>query len=101
MEVDDLLIDYLKIREIKQKAIYSQKYELAASSRDDERQYSLKIYESLTGDKGFNNFEWSKFEESIDNYCINEYGFSIKDVNSLKQMIKQMIRQRNLKDLGI
>lgn len=100
MEVDDLLIDYLKIREIKQKAIYSQKYELAASSRDEERQISKKIYESLTGDKS-EKFDWNKFEESIDNYCISEYGFSIKDVNSLKQMIKQMIRQRNLKDLGI
>ena len=96
MEIDDLLIDYLKIREIKQKAIYSQKYELAASLRDEERQLSKKIYEFLTGNK-IDNFNWIEFEESIDNYFINEYGFSIKDVNSLKQMI----RQRNLKDLGI
>ena len=95
MEVN-LLIDYLKTREIKQKAIYSQKYELAANTRDIERKLSVKIYESLTGEK-VNNFEWGKFEESIDNYCINEYGFSIKDIDSLKQII----RQRRLKDLGI
>ena len=96
MEVDDLLIDYLKTREIKQKAIYSQKYELAANKRDEERQLSKKIYESLTEDKS-EKFSWNKFEEIIDNYCISEYGFSIKDVYSLKQMI----RQRNLKHLGI
>ena len=96
MGVDDLLIEYLKIRETKQKAIYSQKYELAASSRDEERKLSKKIYESLTGDKS-EKFDWNKFEESIYNYCISEYGVSIEDVYSLKQMI----RQRNLKDLGI
>jgi hypothetical protein len=94
--VDNLLIDYLRTREIKQKAIYSQKYELAANTRDEERKLSVKLYESLTGDK-VDNFDWVKFEQSVDNYCINEYGFSIKD----SYLLKQVIRQKNLKDLGI
>jgi|LauGreDrversion4_2_1035121.scaffolds.fasta_scaffold134942_2 hypothetical protein len=94
--VDNLLIDYLRTREIKQKAIYSQKYELAANTRDEERKLSVKLYKSLTGDK-VDNFDWVKFEQSVDNYCINEYGFSIKD----SYLLKQVIRQKNLKDLGI
>jgi hypothetical protein len=93
---DNLLIDYLRAREIKQKAIYAQKYELAANTRDEERKLSVKIYESLIGDK-VDNFDWVKFEQSVDNYCINEYGFSIKD----SCLLKQVIRQKRLKDLGI
>jgi len=96
MEVDDLLIDYLKTREIKQKAIYSQKYELAANKRDEEKKLSVKIYESLTGNKS-DSFDYNKFEESINVYCLEQYGFSIKDTDSLKQIT----RQRKLKDLGI
>ena len=37
----NLLIEYLSTREIKQKAIYSQKYELAANTRDIERKLSV------------------------------------------------------------
>ncbi len=94
--VDNLLIDYLRTREIKQKAIYSQKYELAANKRDEERKLSVKLYESLAGDK-VDNFDWVKFEQSVDNYCIKEYGFSIKE----SCLLKQVIRQKKLKDLGV
>lgn len=97
MEIDNLLELYLKAKKDKKEAISYQKYEKAASARDDERQYSLKIYESLTGNKGFNNFDWNKFEESINSYCVEKYGCSISDTHSLKQII----REKRLNDLGI
>jgi hypothetical protein len=96
MAVDDLLELYLKSRKEKSEAISHQKYEKAASARDDERQYSVKLYELLINNK-VSDFDYNKFDECIDNYCISEYGFSIKDTDSLKQII----RQRRLKDLGI
>jgi hypothetical protein len=96
MGVDDLLELYLNAKKDKKEAISRQKYEKAAMARDNERQYSVKLYELLSKNK-VSAFDYNKFDESINLYCVKKYGCSIYDTHSLKQII----RQKRLKDLGI
>jgi len=96
MEIDNILELYLKAKKEKKEAISHQKYEKAANARDEERQYSVKLYELLNNDK-VSDFNYNKFDESINLYCLEKYGCSIYDTHSLKQII----RQKRLKDLGI
>ena len=96
MEIDNLLELYLKAKKDKKEAISYQRYEKAASARDDERQYSVKLYELLSKGK-VSAFDYNKFDESINDYCLEKYGCSISDTHSLKQII----RQKRLEDLGI
>jgi hypothetical protein len=95
MEVNNLIIEYLKVKKIKQNAIYSQKYELAANSRDDERQLSVKIFNILypnDSDDSYNNCD-----KVIDEYCLEKYNVSIhSDI-----CLRSVIRYKKLNDLGI
>jgi hypothetical protein len=96
MEIDDLLELYLNAKKDKKEAISRQKFDKAAIARDSERQYSVKLYELLNNNK-VTDFNYNKFDESINLYCLEKYGCSIYDTHSLKQII----RQKRLKDLGI
>jgi len=96
MEVDNLLELYLNAKKDKKEAISHQRYEEAASARDKERQYSVSLYELLSSNK-VETFDYNKFDKMIDDYCISRYEVSIYDTHSLKQII----RQKRLKDLGI
>ena len=96
MEIDNLLELYLNAKKDKKEAISHQKFEKAAIARDTERKHSVDLYELLSGDK-VGAFNYNKFDESINLYCLEKYGCSIYDTHSLKQII----RQKRLKDLGI
>ena len=96
MEIDNILELYLKAKKEKKEAISSQKYEKAANARDEERQYSVSLYQLLSGDK-VDTFDYNKFDKMIDDYCMSKYEVSIYDTSSLTQII----RQKRLKDLGI
>ena len=96
MEVDDLLELYLNAKKDKKEAISLQKYEKAAMARDNERQYSVKLYELLSKNK-VSAFDYNKFDKLIDDYCMSKYEVSIYDTHSLTQIIIQ----KRLNDLGI
>ena len=96
MEIDNLLESYLKAKKEKKEAISHQKYEKATNARDEERQYSVSLYELLSGNK-VESFDYNKFDKLIDDYCISNYEVSIYDTSSLTQII----RQKRLNDLGI
>jgi hypothetical protein len=96
MKIDNLLELYLKAKKEKKEAISSQKYEKAANARDEERKYSVDLYELLSGNK-VEAFDYNKFDKLIDDYCMSKYEVSIYDTYSLTQII----RQKRLKDLGI
>jgi hypothetical protein len=96
MEIDNILELYLKAKKEKKEAIGSQRYEKAANARDEERKYSVNLYELLIGDK-VEAFDYNKFDKMIDDYCMSKYEVSIYDTYSLTQII----RQKRLNDLGI
>ena len=95
MEVDNLIIEYLKAKEIKQNAIHMQKYELAANSRDDERQLSVKIFNILHPNSSYDSY--NNCDRVIDEYCLEKYNVSIHS----NICLKSVIRCKRLNDLGI
>ena len=95
MEVDNLIIEYLKVKEIKQNAIHMQKYELAANSRDDERQLSVKIFKILHPNSSYDSY--NNCDKAIDEYCLEKYNVSIHS----NICLKSVIRSKKLSDLGI
>jgi len=96
MEIDNILELYLKSKKEKKDAVSRQIYEKAANARDEERKYSVNLYELLIGDK-VEAFDYNKFDKMIDDYCMSKYEVSIYDTHSLTQII----RQKRLNDLGI
>jgi len=95
MGVDNLIIEYLEAREVKKSAIHSQKYELAATSRDTERQLSVKIFNDLY--PNHNYLSYDNCDKVIDEYCLEKYNVSIYS----NICIKSIIRYQKLNDLGI
>jgi hypothetical protein len=95
MEVDSLIIEYLKVKKIKQNAIYSQKYELAANSRDDERQLSVKVFNALYPNDNYLSYD--NCDKVIDEYCLEKYNLSIHS----DMCLRSVIRSKKLNDLGI
>ena len=96
MEVDSLIIEYLKVKKIKQDAIYKQQYEAAANSRDDERQLSVKIFNILRPSSSYDSY--NNCDKAIDEYCSEKYNVSI--INS-DICLRSIIRYQKLNDLGI
>jgi hypothetical protein len=95
MEVDNLIIEYLKAKEVKQNAIHSQKYELAANSRDKERQLSVKVFNALYPNDNYDSY--NNCDKVIDEYCLEKYNVSIHS----NIRLKSIIRHQKLNDLGI
>ena len=95
MGVDNLIIEYIKAKEIKKNAIYSQKYELAANSRDDERRLSVEIFNDLYPNQNYLSHD--NCDKVIDEYCLEKYNVSIHS----NVCLKSVIRIKKLNDLGI
>jgi hypothetical protein len=77
------------------KSIKVQKWDLAAQVRDMERIKSKEIFNILNTGGEF--VDWNTCDKIIDNHCNQVYNCSIYDTHSLKQII----RQKRLKDIGI
>ena len=95
MEVDNLIIEYLKAKKTKQDAIYKQQYEVAANSRDDERQLSVKIFNILYSNTSHDSY--NNCDKAIDEYCLEKYNVSIHS----NICLRSIIRYQKLNDLGI
>ena len=95
MEVDNLIIEYLKAKKTKQDAIYKQQYEVAANSRDDERQLSVKIFNILHPNSSYDSY--NNCDKAIDEYCLEKYNVSIHS----NICLRSIIRYQKLNDLGI
>lgn len=95
MEVDNLIIEYLKAKKTKQDAIYKQQYEVAANSRDDERQLSVKIFNILHSNTSHDSY--NNCDKAIDEYCLEKYNVSIHS----NICLRSIIRYQKLNDLGI
>ena len=87
-KIDKLLIEMFQFKNKKSEAINYQQYEEAASARDSEKELGREIYEILTGN---DNYRWDELEKVISEYCQNNYGFSYRDADSLKQLKRQIL----------
>ena len=103
MELLNLLIDLLEVKEKKMSAIYSQRFEDGAILRDQERILERMVYEKIRGrDKNWEVFDYKSYDVAISEYLLDKYGieYSSRDVKSRKSL-KVLIREIKLKELGI
>lgn len=93
---EKVLIEYLQFKIEKVKAIKSQKFDLAAKFRDEERLLSVQLYNIITENKQFESY--SICDNKIDDYCRKTYNCSVYQPHSC---IKSIKRIKKLRDLGI
>ena len=94
-KLDQKLIEYFELRELKTKYAKSQQYENASLTREKERIVQRECYNIITGlnDDGYS---WDEYYNTIKEYCDERFG----DVD-YKTMIRVIIREEKLKQLGI
>lgn len=94
-KLDQKLIEYFELRELKTKYAKSQRYENAALTREKERIVQRECYNIITGlnDDGYS---WDEYYHVIKEYCDERFGGS--DYESITRVI---IREDKLKQLGI
>jgi len=104
MELLNLLVDLLEVKEKKMSAIYSQRFDDGANLRDQERILERMIYEKIRGrDKNWEVFDYKSYDIAISDYLLDKYGIeynSSRDVKS-RNSLKVLIREIKLKELGI
>ena len=92
-KIEDLLVKYLKIKKEKREYINSQSYEKAAMARDIERNLARSLYIEISGEtdaKVIDRDSWVKFEDDVDIYFTEKYGYSVDNVESLSQVIRDI-----------
>ena len=94
--IDELIIDYLNLKYQKIVFAKTQNWQLAAETRDKEREMSKQISNILIPDSEFVN--WSTCDKIIDSYCKQNYNCS-----AYKSLlcIKSIQRIKKLNNLGI
>ena len=94
-KLDQKLIEYFELRELKTKYAKSQQYENAAKTREKERIVQRECYNIITvsNDDGY---YWDEYYYTIKKYCDRRFGGA--DYKSITRVI---IREDKLKQLGI
>lgn len=104
MELLNLLIDLLEVKEKKMSAIRSQRYEDGALLRDQERILERMVYEKIRGrDKNWEVFDYKSYDVFISEYLLDKYGikYNSSSNDSLKVLLTIRVREIKLKELGI
>lgn len=73
MSLQSKIVEYFNLREIKEGHIRVQNYEQVAINREAERKVAREVYEMACG-KCESGYDWKKYEDWIDEYCIYKYG---------------------------
>ena len=102
MIIDDLLIRYLEAKSEKLKCVKSARYDEAAKYREDERNLSERIFRLLNPDDllplGLVTIGQNRFEDFIREYFQKEFNC---DIDNSDICLKNINRQKKLKDIGI
>jgi len=104
--IDDLLIRYLEAKSEKNKCVKSARYDEAVKYRDDEKNLSERIFRLLNPDDllplnlqlEVATIGQNRFEDFIREYCKSEFNCDISDSDLC---LKNINRQKKLKDIGI
>jgi hypothetical protein len=98
-QVINILLDYLKHRDIKNKSIRKQDYDIAASARDSER-LSTRSFYNLINNCEDNTYYWVKYDRFIKEWISLELCIDLNQTNS-SDVIKKINRKNNLDKLDI
>lgn len=99
-KLEKKLIDYLNLKLLKQDYVHTQKWNLASSTRENERILAREFHNILTSSSDYEyysgNYNWEVYEKSVKYYC--EQRFNTTDAKSI---LKTLNREEKLKQLGI
>lgn len=94
--IDDLIIQYLNFKIEKKLYVKYQRWNLAAVTRDKERNLSKKISNIIEPNVEFLNF--SICDKTIDDYCSQIHNCSIYNP---ERCLKNIQRFKKINDLGL
>lgn len=98
-KLDQKLIEYFELRELKTEYAKSQIWEKAAETREKERIVQRECYNIIT-ESNDDGYSWDEYYNVINGYCNKRFG--VVDCESIKRLIMQpLIREDKLKQLGI
>lgn len=98
-KLTNIVLEYLEKKSLKHKAIRTQDYQLAAISRDSEREIARKLYNQLNSIKNEDFIDWNTYEKFVKDWIYSEYG--INDYTDKEHNIKLINRKNNIDKLNI
>ena len=99
--MDNLILELIELKYQKSLCARKQEYEKAAQIRDKEKILEKKIYHIITETKTDNIYTTRVYQETIDNYVIEKYGFDYPNIWINLDKAKAFIRELKLKIMGI
>ena len=99
--MDNLILELIEVKYEKSQCARNQEYEKAAHLRDTEKNLEKKIYHIISGNEIDKHYTTKVYQETIDNYVIEKYGFDYPNIWINLDEAKAFIRELKLKIVGI
>ena len=99
--MDNLILELIEVKYEKSQCARNQEYEKAAHLRDTEKTLEKKIYHIISGNEIDKYYTTKVYQETIDNYVIEKYGFDYPNIWINLDEAKAFIRELKLKIVGI
>jgi hypothetical protein len=99
--MDNLILELIEVKYEKSQCARNQEYEKAAHLRDTEKILEKKIYHIISGNEIDKHYTTKVYQETIDNYVIENYGVNYPSVWINTDDAKSIIRELKLKIMGI
>jgi hypothetical protein len=99
--MNNLILELIEVKYEKSQCARNQEYEKAAHLRDTEKTLEKRIYHIITKSKTDKHYTTKTYQEIINNYVIEKYGFDYPNIWINLDEAKAFIRDLKLKILGI
>ena len=99
--MDNLILELIEVKYEKSQCARNQEYEKAAHLRDTEKILEKKIYHIISCNEIDKHYTTKVYQETIDNYVIEKYGFDYPNIWINLDEAKAFIRELKLKIVGI
>jgi ATP-dependent Clp protease ATP-binding subunit ClpC len=99
--MDNLILKLIEVKYEKSSSARNQNYEQAARLRDTEKVLEKELYHIITETEKDKNYTTKIYQETIDNYVFEKYGFDYPNIWINLDEAKAFIRDLKLKIMGI
>lgn len=99
--MDKLILELIEVKYEKSVCAKNQEYENAARLRDTEKYLEKKIYHIIVGNEIDKHYMPKIYQETIDNYIVENYGINYPNIWINTDDAKSIIRELKLKIIGI
>lgn len=99
--MDNLILKLIEVKYEKSSCARNQEYEKAAHLRDTEKTLEKRIYHIITKSETDKHYTTKTYQEVINDYVIEKYGFDYPNIWINLDEAKAFIRELKLKIIGI